>query len=93
MSHARIYQKPKNAMQSGRAGTDSWILEFEPSDAQRADPLMGWAGSRDTQRQLILKFPSAEAAQTYADSKGIAYHLIAPPVRVLKLQTYADNFR
>ena len=27
---ARIFQKPKNAMQSGRARTDRWILEFEP---------------------------------------------------------------
>ena len=24
MSHVRIYQKPKNAMQSGRYGTDTW---------------------------------------------------------------------
>ncbi|HJS84672.1 MAG TPA: NADH dehydrogenase ubiquinone Fe-S protein 4, partial [Acetobacteraceae bacterium] len=27
---ARIYQPSKTAMQSGRAGTDTWILEFEP---------------------------------------------------------------
>ena len=93
MNQARIYQKPKNAMQSGRAGTNCWILEFEPSEAQSADPLMGWAGSGDTKRQLILSFPSVEAAKAYADGKGISYHLIAPPVRMLKLQTYADNFR
>ncbi len=80
-------------MQSGRAGTDTWILEFEPSDAQRADPLMGWAGSGDTKRQLQLKFPSLDAAKAYADRKSISYHLIAPPVKVLKLQAYADNFR
>lgn len=45
MTQARIIQKAKNAMQSGRYGTGQWILEFEPTDAQRADPLMGWAGS------------------------------------------------
>ena len=93
MSQARIYQKPKNAMQSGRAGTDVWILEFEPAEAQRADPLMGWAGSSDTQRQVSLKFATCEAAQHYADAQGISAHVFAPPVKLLKLQAYADNFR
>ena len=29
---ARIYQRPKNAMQSGKALTDQWILEFAPAE-------------------------------------------------------------
>ena len=62
MTQARIIQKAKNAMQSGRYGTGQWILEFEPTDAQRADPLMGWAGSRDTRRQLRLSFKTLDAA-------------------------------
>src|SRR3546814_11900540 len=37
---ARIFQKPKNAMQSGRAGTGRWMLEFAPAEARKADPLM-----------------------------------------------------
>lgn len=93
MTKARIYQKVKNAMQSGRAGTDSWILEYEPSEAKRPDPLMGWAGSGDTRQQLTLKFPTLEAAQAYAASKGISAHVIAPPQKRLKIQAYADNFR
>ncbi len=93
MSHVRIYQKPKNAMQSGRYGTDTWILEYEPADPQRADPLMGWAGSSDTRRQLILKFPTLEAAKSYADRKGLSATIVAAPKKVLKLQAYADNFR
>lgn len=93
MTKARIYQKPKNAMQSGRAGTDIWILEFVPTEGQRADPLMGWAGSSDTLRQLSLKFPTLEAAKAYAALKGIEAQVIAPRVKVLKLQAYADNFR
>jgi len=31
---ARIYQPPKNAMHSGRAGTHEWALDFEPSSPQ-----------------------------------------------------------
>lgn len=93
MTHVRIYQKPKNAMQSGRFGTDVWILEYEPADAQQADPLMGWAGSRDTRRQLTLKFPTLEAAKAYAAGKGLVATVVPAPQKRLKLQAYADNFR
>jgi hypothetical protein len=90
---ARIYQRPKNAMQSGKARTSDWLLEFEASEAKRADPLMGWAGSGDTQQQVVLKFETAEEAQAYAARYGIEAHVIPTPVRKLKLQSYADNFR
>ena len=93
MTSARIYQKSKNAMQSGRAGTHGWILEFEPSEAQRADPLMGWAGSSDTRRQVKLSFASADAAKAYAEKNGITARVEAAAVPVLKLQAYSDNFR
>ncbi len=90
---ARIYQRPKTSMQSGRARTDEWLLEFEPSEARRADPLMGWAGSGDTQAQVVLTFASADEAKAYAEKYGIAAHVTPTPVRRLKLQSYADNFR
>lgn len=90
---ARIYQRPKNAMQSGKARTSDWLLEFEPSEAKRPDPLMGWAGSGDTQQQVVLKFETAEDAQAYAARYCIEAHVIPTPVRKLKLQSYADNFR
>ena len=93
MTKARIIQTSKNAMQSGRAGTGEWVLEFEPAAAQHADPLMGWAGSGDTRRQLHLKFATLDAAKAYADKKGITYSVIAAAPKVLKLQAYADNFR
>lgn len=93
MTQARIVQKSKNAMQSGRAGTDQWVLEYIASDAQRPDPLMGWAGSADTKRQLNLKFKTLDAAKAYADKNGISYTVIAAAPKVLKLQAYADNFR
>ncbi len=90
---ARIYQRPKNAMQSGKALDDQWILEFAPAEARQPDPLMGWAGSGDTQVQVVLKFASAEEAQAYAARYGIAARVQATPKKTLKLQTYADNFR
>ena len=90
---ARIYQRPKNAMQSGKALLDEWLLEFAPAEARRPDPLMGWAGSGDTQAQVQLKFASRDEAVAYAEKHGIAATVHATPPRRLKLQAYADNFR
>ena len=90
---ARIYQKTKHAMQSGKAHNDEWVLEFEQSEARFADALMGWTGSADTQSQVRLTFPSKDAAKAYADKYGIAARVHATPPKRLKLQAYADNFR
>ena len=90
---ARIYQRSKPAMQSGKARTDEWVLEFEQSEARRPDPLMGWTGSGDTQAQVSLTFPSKEAAKEYAERYGISARVHATPTKALKLQAYADNFR
>lgn len=90
---ARIFQKPKNAMQSGRAGTQRWFLEYAPAEARKADPLMGWAGSGDTQRQLRLSFATRDEAIAYAAKNGIEVEVMPTPVRRLKIQAYADNFR
>jgi ETC complex I subunit conserved region len=93
MSKVRIFQKPKNALQSGRHGLDKWYLEYEPLEAKDADPLMGWAGSGDTQQQLRLSFDTLDAAKAYAERKGLDAVIIPAASRVLKLQAYADNFR
>lgn len=93
MSTARIYQRPKNSMSSGRARTDRWVLEFAPQEAKRPDPLTGWAGSGDTRDQLRLTFPTQEAAVAYAEREGFAFTVTPAPERTLKLQAYADNFR
>ena len=90
---ARIYQRPKNAMQSGKALTDEWILEFEQSEARLPDPLMGWTGSGDTQAQIVLGFASRDEAQAYAAKYGIPARVHATPPKTLKIQAYADNFR
>lgn len=93
MAIVRIYQRPKNAMQSGRYRTDRWILEFEPAEAKSPDPLTGWAGSGDTREQVKLGFATAEDAQAYAEKNGLAYTVVPVPTRTLKIQAYADNFR
>ena len=93
MPTARIFQRPKNATQSGRARTDSWIFEYAAPDAVEADPLTGWNGRGDTQAQVRLSFPTLEAAKAYAEKKGVDVHVVPAPQAKLKLQAYADNFR
>ncbi len=93
MAHARIYQLTKNAMQSGRARTDSWVIEYEPTEAKQPDPLTGWAGSGDTRGQIRLTFPTLAAARAYAEHEGLTAHVVPGAERVLKIQAYADNFQ
>ncbi len=90
---ARIYQRPKNAMQSGRARTAEWVLEFEPTEAKRHDPLTGWTGSGDTRQQISLVFPTADAAVEYARRQGLTAAVVPSPAHRLKIQAYADNFQ
>lgn len=90
---ARIYKRPKNVMQSGKALIDQWILDFAPAEARKPDPLMGWAGSGDTQSQVRLEFESCDAAMAYADKYGIPARIHTVPPKTLKIQAYADNFK
>ncbi|HUF85746.1 MAG TPA: ETC complex I subunit [Thermohalobaculum sp.] len=91
---ARIYQQPKNAMQSGMANTRLWILEYTPSQPRRIDPLMGWTGSGDMQRQLRLRFHSKEDAVDYARRHGIACVVEQPKPRRANVRPmgYGGNF-
>jgi hypothetical protein len=90
---ARIYRPARTAMQQGLAKTKLWVLDFEPSEQRRADPLMGWISSGDTRRQLSLKFDTKEAAIAYADDKGLTYAVQEPRERTPKTKSYSDNFR
>ncbi len=90
----RIYLPPRTAMQSGRAKTQEWVLEYEPETPRRPDPLMGWSGGADTRAQLRLFFPSREAAVAYAEREGLVYEVETPPApRPVRPKAYADNFR
>lgn len=93
MSAARIYQRPKNATQSGRARTDQWVLDYLPREATPVDPLTGWNGLNDTRAEVKLSFPTLDAAKAYAEKHGIEYVVVPAAQPKLKLQAYADNFR
>ena len=89
---ARIYRPAKNAMQSGKAKTKDWLLEFAPEAARASDPLMGWTQTRDTDGQIRLSFDTSEDAVGYAEAHAIPFQLFdaKPAKRIVK--AYADNF-
>jgi len=89
---ARIYRPSKTAMQSGKAKSKDWCLEFEPASARTIDPLMGWTSSSDMNGQVRLTFETREDAVTYAERHGISFRLQEPKEAPLILKAYADNF-
>ena len=90
---ARIFRPAKNAMQSGKARTKLWLLEYEPETARTVDPLMGWTSSGDMRQQLSLEFDTSEEAVAYAQANGIPYQLFEPHVPTPKPKAYSDNFK
>ena len=89
----RIYQPGKTAMQSGRALTHEWIIEYEAETARRPEALMGWTSSGDTYNQVRLKFPTLENAVAFAKEKSWNYDVEQAHDRHVRPRSYVDNFR
>ncbi|WP_394689310.1 ETC complex I subunit [Hoeflea sp.] len=90
---ARIFRPAKTAMQSGKAKTQDWVLEFEPETARSIDPIMGYTTSSDMKSQIRLRFETREAAVAYAMRNGIAFRVIEPKESKRRRVAYSDNFR
>ncbi|HLG85576.1 MAG TPA: ETC complex I subunit [Alphaproteobacteria bacterium] len=89
----RIYQPPKSSMQSGRASTGRWVLEYETETPRRPEPLMGWTSSGDTLNQVKLRFATREDAIAFAEREGFGYSVETPKPHRVRPRSYADNFR
>ena len=88
---AKIYQPVKTAMQSGKARTKFWILEFTKSNSNK-DFVMGWTSSSNTEEQIKLKFETQEQAIAYANENNILFDLSTHKKNRLIIKAYADNF-
>jgi len=91
MKKAKIYIPAKNAMQSGLAKNNKWLLEYF-TDNKNLNPLMGWETSSDTLSEVKLEFSSRDAAINYAKKNNIDYDLIEPKKRKVVKKSYAENF-
>jgi NADH dehydrogenase len=93
MAKGKIYKESKTAMQSGRAKTHQWTLDFQPIHPPHRDPLMGWVSAQDTNHEVKLHFENLEAAKLYCDHKGIEYTVLPDKTSSpLTPKTYSDNF-
>ena len=90
---ARIYSPAKTAMQSGKAKTGHWVVEFERDAARSIEPLMGYSSSGDTLNQVKLRFSSKDEAIAYADKEGLAYRVHEPKQAKRRAASYSDNFK
>lgn len=90
---ARIFEPAKSAMQSGKALTKKWLLEFEPEKALEIDPLMGWTSSSDMRQQVRLEFDTCDEAIAYCKAHGVAYSVFEPHRPEVRPKSYAENFR
>ena len=90
---ARIYSPAKTAMQSGKAKTGAWILDFDPEEPRSIDPLMGYTSSGDMKSQIRLTFESKEDAIAYAEKHGIEFRVQEPKEAKRRQISYAENFR
>jgi hypothetical protein len=89
---ARIYKPAKTAMQSGRAKTKSWVLDYEPEEPRVVESLMGWTTSGDMKSQVHLSFDTKEEAIAYCERSGIAYQVFESKSAPRRGLSYADNF-
>lgn len=86
-----IFKPSKSAMQSGQ-GNKQWILKFLTKSKIELDPLMGWAGSNDTSKQITLKFDSKKEAIDFANEHQLNFRLLNNNSKTIKPKSYADNF-
>tara|TARA_Y100000741_G_scaffold312782_1_gene257455 strand:- start:93 stop:377 length:285 start_codon:yes stop_codon:yes gene_type:complete len=91
MHKAKIYVPTKTAMQSGKANSKKWILEFETNN-NSINPLMGWKNSRETMSQIKLEFTTKNEAIAYANKNKLNFYVIEPKKRNIIIKSYSDNF-
>lgn len=91
--NVKISRPAKNVMQSGRAKTGAWLLEFELETARRPESLMGWTSAGDTLNQPKLYFDTVDEAVAFASKKGWGYTVLPVHERRVVPRNYVDNFK
>lgn len=93
MQQVKIYRPAKNAMQSGRAKSEGWVLEAVLSTPRRPEPVMGWTSCGDTDGEVRMSFPTLEEALDFSRKSGWKAIVLPDHERKVRPRNYADNFR
>lgn len=90
---ARIFQWPKNAMQSGTHNTKHWVIEFDTRERWE-NPNIGWCSSGDPISNMCLIFATKEEAIAYCERSGWKWILTERSLKPKyhRKRSYAQNF-
>ncbi|XP_043712081.1 NADH dehydrogenase [ubiquinone] iron-sulfur protein 4, mitochondrial-like [Telopea speciosissima] len=90
-----IYSPARTATQQGSGKVGRWKINFL-STQKWENPLMGWTSTGDPYANVGdagFSFDSEEAAKAFAERHGWEYEVKKRQTPVLKIKSYADNFK
>ncbi|XP_073278249.1 NADH dehydrogenase [ubiquinone] iron-sulfur protein 4, mitochondrial-like isoform X1 [Primulina huaijiensis] len=90
-----IFSPARTATQQGSGKLERWKINFL-STQKWENPLMGWTSTGDPYSHVgdsALSFESQEAAISFAERHGWEYMIKKHQTPLLKVKTYADNFK
>ncbi|XP_021301003.1 NADH dehydrogenase [ubiquinone] iron-sulfur protein 4, mitochondrial [Herrania umbratica] len=90
-----IYSPARTATQQGSGKLGKWKINFM-STQKWENPLMGWTSTGDPYANVgdaALSFDSEEAAKSFAERHGWDYVVKKRQTPLLKVKSYADNFK
>ncbi|KAL7090132.1 hypothetical protein ACP275_12G021400 [Erythranthe tilingii] len=90
-----IYSPARTATQQGSGKVGRWKINFL-STQKWENPLMGWTSTGDPYANVGdagLSFDSEEAAKAFAERHGWEYTVKKHHTPLLKVKSYADNFK
>lgn len=90
-----IYSPARTASQQGSGKTGKWKINFV-STQKWENPLMGWTSTGDPYSHVgesALDFDSEDAAKSFAERHGWEYAVKKRQTPLLKIKTYAENFK
>jgi hypothetical protein len=91
--NVKIYRPAKSTMQSGRAKSKAWVLEYELQTPRGPEALMGWTASGDTLNQVKLYFDTMDQAVEFAQQNAWNYTVLPAQERIVRPRNYVDNFK
>ncbi|KAJ4964454.1 hypothetical protein NE237_024393 [Protea cynaroides] len=90
-----IYSPARTATQQGSGKVGKWKINFL-STQKWENPLMGWTSTGDPYANVGdagLSFDSEESAKAFAERHGWEYTVKEHHTPILKVKSYADNFK
>ncbi|CAH1110815.1 unnamed protein product [Psylliodes chrysocephalus] len=88
----RIYEPPKNCMQSGTSNIGHWQIDFDARERWE-NPLMGWCSSGDPLSNMQVDFSSKDEAIEYCERNGWQWFVQKSSLeKKIKPKSYGINF-